>query len=55
MAAEIDAGFDAVEAARRASAAAALSCTKEGAQIGIPFASEVDEIMNSLPPAEKRP
>jgi ribokinase len=55
MAAEIDAGFDAVEAARRASAAAALSCTKEGAQIGIPFASEVDEVMNSLPPAEKRP
>jgi ribokinase len=54
MAAELDCGLNAIEAARRASAAAALACTKEGAQIGIPYASEVDAVMRQLPAAEKR-
>lgn len=54
MAAELDCGHNAIEAARRASAAAALACTKEGAQIGIPYASEVDAVMQQLPAAEKR-
>ena len=54
MAAGLDSGLDAVEAARRASVAAALACTKEGAQIGIPFRSEVDAAMDELPAAVRR-
>ena len=53
MAAGFDAGLDAAEAARRASAAAAVACTKEGAQIGIPISDEVDAVMKELPAAEK--
>ncbi len=54
MAANLDAGLSAPEAACRASAAAAVACTKEGAQIGIPISDEVNAVMKELPAAEKR-
>ncbi len=53
LAAGLDAGLDIVDAARRASAAAALACTREGAQIGIPVTSDVDPMMGQLGAAEK--
>jgi len=53
LAAGLDAGLDIVDAARRASAAAALACTREGAQIGIPVTSDVDPVMVQLGAAEK--
>lgn len=54
MAAGLDGGLSAVDVARRASVAAAIACTKEGAQIGIPFAREVDLMLKNLPAATKR-
>ncbi len=53
LAAGIDAGLSTVEASCRASAAAAIACTKQGAQIGIPFAREVDSVSVDLAPAKK--
>jgi len=54
MAAGLDAGLSPVDAACRASAAAAVACTKEGAQIGIPFADEINSVVETLPAAESR-
>lgn len=54
MAAGLDAGLSPVDAARRASAAAAVACTKEGAQIGTPFSDEINSVAETLPAAEKR-
>lgn len=54
MAAGLDAGLSEVEAARRASAAAAIACTKEGAQIGIPFAADIGSALKTLPAATQR-
>ena len=53
LAAGLDADLDIVDAARRASAAAALACTREGAQIGIHVTSDVDPVMVQLGAAEK--
>lgn len=53
MAAGLDAGLPAVDAACRASVAAALACTRPGAQTGIPEATEIDRMLGELPPARK--
>ncbi len=50
MAAGLDAGLSTVDAARRASVGAALACTNKGAQIGIPFGSEIDAALGGLGP-----
>lgn len=48
MAAGLDAGMPTAEAARRASAAAAIACTKPGAQTGIPIVSEINDALKKL-------
>lgn len=53
MAAGLDAGLAAVEAARRASVAAAIACTRPGAQTGIPDAKEIEAELGDMPPAQK--
>ncbi|NKB59330.1 MAG: ribokinase [Alphaproteobacteria bacterium] len=52
MAAGLDAGLDPVDAARRASAAAAVACTKIGAQTGIPTTPEIDAVLMGLAAAQ---
>lgn len=54
LAAGLDAGLPGVEAARRASVAAAIACTREGAQIGIPYATDVETALAQLPAAAPR-
>jgi ribokinase len=48
LAAGLDAGLSATDAARRASAAAAVACTKPGAQTGIPYAAETEAALAKL-------
>ncbi len=45
-------GLELAEALRRASAAAALACTRLGAQASIPTHSMVDDFLQSQPPAD---
>lgn len=52
MAAGLDTGLPIAEAARRASAAAAIACTKPGAQTGIPAVSEIKDALKGLGPAQ---
>jgi ribokinase len=52
MAAGLDTGLPTAEAARRASAAAAIACTKPGAQTGIPVVSEINDALKRLSAAQ---
>ncbi len=53
MAAGLASNLEPVIAARRASAAAAVACTKQGAQLGIPFSAEIDGALARLPAARR--
>ena len=48
MAAGLHAGLSAHEAARRGSVAAAIACTREGAQTGIPYSGEIEDSLPRL-------
>jgi ribokinase len=48
LCASVDMGFGIEEAVRRASAGAAMACTKLGAQTGLPYAREIESAARSL-------
>jgi ribokinase len=48
LCASVDLGFGMEEAVRRASAGAAMACTKLGAQTSLPYTREIDSAVRSL-------
>lgn len=53
LAAALDSGLPLLAAMRRASAAAALTCSRRGSQSSLPLQTEIDALLDARPPARQ--